>query len=233
MANVCLSCGTKLPLLGNHGNASQPLCYDCSNKDARCAICTDFFRLGELIKEDNSLICRACIEKKESQGKAGEATEPEDTLPAPDAIDPQIRLRVADTYQRFLNFIIDTALIFMAEFLTFFILAMTMSEAAYTGLTKSIPGIAYFFIFHLPYYVIMESTFGQTVGKMCTGTRVVNRAASRAGFDQILGRTLCRLIPFEFLSAFFGREKMMWHDSLPKTLVISERCANSNKLEKP
>jgi uncharacterized RDD family membrane protein YckC len=73
------------------------------------------------------------------------------------------------------------------------------------------------------YYAVLEATFGWTLGKLVTGTRVVAVDGGRATVMQILGRTLARFIPFEPLS-FFGRGAPVgWHDSLSDTRVIQIR----------
>ena len=77
----------------------------------------------------------------------------------------------------------------------------------------------------LLYYVPMEGLFGFTVGKLVTGTRVVNAQGGRPTWGQAFGRTLCRLIPFEPFSLFFSKDGEVrgWHDSVPKTWVVRRR----------
>ncbi len=75
----------------------------------------------------------------------------------------------------------------------------------------------------LCYYVVLEAATGQTFGKMAMGTTVVNETGGKPSFGQIIGRTLCRFIPFEPLSFFFGgdtKHPTGWHDTIPKTLVV-------------
>jgi uncharacterized RDD family membrane protein YckC len=74
----------------------------------------------------------------------------------------------------------------------------------------------------LGYYLVMEAAFGRTIGKLATGTRVVTVEGGAASFGQILGRTLCRLIPFEAFS-FLTENAVGWHDSIPKTRVVKIR----------
>ena len=42
----------------------------------------------------------------------------------------------------------------------------------------------------------------------------------RPSTAQVLGRTLCRIIPFEAFS-FLGTPPKGWHDVIPKTMVVS------------
>lgn len=78
------------------------------------------------------------------------------------------------------------------------------------------------FLCYFTYYLFFESIFGRTLGKLITGTTVVNEHGGKPVFKQIIGRTLCRLIPFEPFS-FFGASGYGWHDSIPKTYVIDIR----------
>ncbi|WP_196140179.1 RDD family protein [Aliikangiella sp. G2MR2-5] len=71
----------------------------------------------------------------------------------------------------------------------------------------------------LIYYLFFEGFFGFTPGKLVTGTRVVDLNGRKPKVATILGRTLCRFIPFEPLS-FFGSTRRGWHDSISNTYVI-------------
>jgi uncharacterized RDD family membrane protein YckC len=74
------------------------------------------------------------------------------------------------------------------------------------------------FLFLL-YYFAQEALFGRTIGKLITGTVVINASGGRPSTGQVLGRTLARVIPFEALSAL-GTPPTPWHDSLSKTRVV-------------
>jgi uncharacterized RDD family membrane protein YckC len=70
------------------------------------------------------------------------------------------------------------------------------------------------------YYTIYEgATKGRTFGKMVTGTIVIKEDGSPFTFKDAFLRSLCRLIPFEALSALGYRP---WHDSLTKTAVVKK-----------
>ena len=70
------------------------------------------------------------------------------------------------------------------------------------------------------YYVFFEAIWGRTPGKFLMGTVVVTEHGEKPSFGQIIGRTLCRFIPFEPLSCLGERG---WHDSIPKVLVVNAR----------
>lgn len=74
----------------------------------------------------------------------------------------------------------------------------------------------------LAYYFLLEATTSQTLGKMITGTKVVDQYGGKPTMGQIAGRCFCRLIPFEAFS-FFGSPPRGWHDSIPKTYVVKSR----------
>jgi uncharacterized RDD family membrane protein YckC len=72
------------------------------------------------------------------------------------------------------------------------------------------------------YYVVLESLYGQTLGKVATGTIVVTKDGKKPEFATILLRTICRFIPLEIFS-FLGPSAIGWHDSLSKTRVIVKK----------
>jgi uncharacterized RDD family membrane protein YckC len=76
---------------------------------------------------------------------------------------------------------------------------------------------------YVGYYLVCESLFGATVGKLITRTRVVDEAGGRPRFMQILGRTLTRFVPFEPFSFFFGSGVLGWHDRWSGTRVVLKR----------
>ena len=78
------------------------------------------------------------------------------------------------------------------------------------------------FIIFLPmfwlYYIISEYLFQRTLGKLVTKTKVINKQGEQPSFNQILGRSLSRSIPFEYLSYLFTPVGI--HDYLSGTRVI-------------
>ncbi len=75
-----------------------------------------------------------------------------------------------------------------------------------------------FYIFG--YHIFFESIWQRTPAKWITGTKVVKNDGSKPKFLRILGRTLCRFIPFEAFSFLFGQNPVGWHDELSHTLVV-------------
>lgn len=69
------------------------------------------------------------------------------------------------------------------------------------------------------YYVLTEGLFGASPAKLLTETRILTDSGHQPGIGNILGRTICRYVPFESLS-FFGMRG--WHDRWSGTQVVRE-----------
>ncbi|MCM8537071.1 MAG: RDD family protein [Lentisphaeraceae bacterium] len=125
---------------------------------------------------------------------------------------------IASINQRVLTLILD--------YVFFYIFAFTV------GLLIGIFGLANFIdsinntvfglLLMLFYYVPQEGMTGRTIGKRIMKTKVVGLEGEDINFKKSLGRTLCRLIPFEVFS-FLGSngQPQGWHDRIPKTKVIT------------
>lgn len=68
----------------------------------------------------------------------------------------------------------------------------------------------------------MEGFTGKTIGKLLTGTKVVDSTGGPASIKTAFLRSLCRYIPFEPFS-FLSSDARGWHDSITKTWVIKSR----------
>lgn len=122
---------------------------------------------------------------------------------------------------RFLNLVTDYFVQFGISF-AFGIMTVVIGGEAGVDFIDRTPGILIGIPILLAYYFFFEATTGRTLGKLVTGTKVVNEYGERATLRQIAGRTFARLIPFEAFS-FLGTPTRGWHDSLPKTFVIKSR----------
>lgn len=78
-------------------------------------------------------------------------------------------------------------------------------------------------VLYFLYYPLLEYFFGQTIGKMITGTKVVRRDGNKVRFWQAIGRTLARYIPLEPLSFIFRKFPTGWHDLLSGTYVVDKK----------
>lgn len=75
-------------------------------------------------------------------------------------------------------------------------------------------------VIRLAYYIPQEAAFGFTVGKLITGTRMVDEDGEKSNLIQVILRTLSRFIPFEPFSVLFIEAPRGWHDSLSGTYVV-------------
>lgn len=124
--------------------------------------------------------------------------------------------------KRFGNFLLDFLFIQVFSVIVGVIIGLLYSLSgtapewlvSETGFGSNILGI----LLYLIYYLLLEASTGQTIGKMVTGTFVVNLDGEKADFSAVLGRTFSRLIPFEAFS-FLGKG-VGWHDTIPGTRVV-------------
>jgi len=72
------------------------------------------------------------------------------------------------------------------------------------------------------YYFIQEAAWGKTLGKVITGTKVVDENGNKPSAGVIAKRTLCRFIPFEPFSFLTGNYPIGWHDKISKTRVVQK-----------
>ncbi len=140
-----------------------------------------------------------------------------------DFTEPQFKF--ASTGQRLLNFIVDTVAFYVLNFLLGLITGLLAFAVRFDG--DSYPGgsIQLLFLFafiasYFLYYTLLEGTKGKTLGKLLTKTKAIQVDGSPLGYKKAFLRTLCRLIPFEFFSVFFGG--LMWHDSLTYTMTVQD-----------
>lgn len=131
----------------------------------------------------------------------------------------------ASNWKRFFNWLIDR--VAMVGFVLLFVMGLAFLDGAgvpeplawFEGLTR-IGELVTEWMLALCYYSLMETTFGLTLGKLVTGTRVVDETGKKPSLAAILGRTLARFVPFEPFS-FFGDSG--WHDRWSGTRVIDIR----------
>lgn len=139
----------------------------------------------------------------------------------------------ASTGQRFLNYLIDVIIFYVFIFIISIVAGVSLaaSGAVTEGSSEeevqsAMGGIGLLYlitfgIFFL-YYSLFEGTKGKTIGKMVTRTKVIRDDGQPMTFGKAFLRTLCRLVPFEFISAFISGGQM-WHDSWTGTRVVKDK----------
>lgn len=131
-------------------------------------------------------------------------------------------LEYAGAGQRFLNYLIDLIAFYLLVSLAgiFIGLYYVSSGEALNQESGGFVAVTYLVSFALffAYYTLFEGSKGKTLGKLITKTRVVREDGEPMTYGKAFVRALCRLVPFEPFSAFFGLK--MWHDSWTKTMVV-------------
>ena len=74
----------------------------------------------------------------------------------------------------------------------------------------------------IPYFLLTETIWGKTIGKIITKTRVVMLDGTKPNFWRITLRTICRFLPFDPLSFVFSRSPRGWHDRFSGTIVVND-----------
>ena len=127
----------------------------------------------------------------------------------------------AGKWRRFANFVIDYIGLTLLGGLIGVLVALVFGDEGIAYM-QSTPDILIGTPIFLIYYVFLESLTGRTLGKVITGTKVVNEEGLRPSFGQVVGRSFSRLIPFEAFS-FLGVQGRGWHDKLARTYVVKCR----------
>lgn len=136
--------------------------------------------------------------------------------------------------QRFANYLIDYICQILIMFGVFMIVVMiSISNGDKTIIAKveslnQVVKYAFASAIVLFYYNIFEIFFSVTIGKLITDTIVVDRNGYKPQANEILVRSVCRLIPFEILS-FLGAPGKGWHDSISKTYVVKRKVFEERK----
>jgi uncharacterized RDD family membrane protein YckC len=137
-------------------------------------------------------------------------------------------LPLATTMQRIGNLLLDQVaflLITVALYSVFMLVAGRTAVLAGVGdPSEDVSGGVYAIIAlggFIGYYTIGEGGFGKTVGKLLTGTEVVNRNGTPLTLWRALARTCCRCVPLDQFSFFGGDRPVGWHDRWTGTFVVA------------
>ncbi len=135
---------------------------------------------------------------------------------------PRLSVDPAGKWRRFFNWLLDSAA-------AYFLAAVVGAAAVLIGgdpATVWLESLGFWgeqalgMVIMLVYYIPQEAAFGFTLGKLITGTRVVNENGEKPALMQVILRTVCRFIPFDAFSVAFTDPPRGWHDSLAKTYVV-------------
>jgi uncharacterized RDD family membrane protein YckC len=115
---------------------------------------------------------------------------------------------------RVLNFIVDTALIFLLSFLAY----KGWTFYAYYYHIIYFPFYYFFGVILFFYYLLFESLFARTPGKWLSYSKIVDEKGLKPGFGKVFLRSIARLTIIDCF--FFPFLNKMLHDYVSKTEVI-------------
>lgn len=120
-------------------------------------------------------------------------------------------IRAAEWWRRIIGLLIDM--------IPIMVVSIILSDSKLGGLNRE----EYFVILYSSYCFIFELLFYRTLGKVVTGTIVIEiESLDKPSIGQVLIRTISRLIPFEGFS-FIDSRPRGWHDSLSGTAVVNKK----------
>ena len=138
-----------------------------------------------------------------------------------------VALTQATKLRRFVHWMIDRVIVLGLLFLTLVVAAIVGGDEVLDWAER----LAWWqeqlitFALIIVYYTLMEGTTGTTIGKLVTGTRVVDEAGRGITFGQALLRSVSRVVPFEAFSVLLADDDdpRGWHDRWPRTRVVLKR----------
>lgn len=135
------------------------------------------------------------------------------------------KLNHTEWWRRLANYVIDFVIVVLLLFLITFSFDKYNNVDGIRGflrLLKFLDTLIILFVgVYFLYYLLLESFFGITIGKVITGTKVVDFQGNKPTFGKVLIRSLIRLIPLDWFT-YFSNNPHGWHDSLSKTKVIKK-----------
>jgi uncharacterized RDD family membrane protein YckC len=134
----------------------------------------------------------------------------------------------AAVWQRLVNFVIDVVAFYVLMAVIGIITGLvTLAIDPEFRSTSSGGSIQLLFLFMyiliiILYYTLLEGSKGKTLGKLITKTKSIQIDGSPLGYKKAFLRSLCRFIPLEFISVFFGG--LMWHDQWTYTMTVKDKA---------
>jgi len=150
-------------------------------------------------------------------------------------IESEMSLPTASVGQRFLNFIIDSIAYYILTYVVGFFIGVIIlaanggnrisipqdDDSGFSATNLQIILVLFNIILLILYYALFEKLAkGKTIGKLVTGTKVINKDGSDITWKQAFLRSIIRYVPFEPLSCFGGYP---WHDTWSNTTVVKTR----------
>lgn len=120
---------------------------------------------------------------------------------------------------RFANLIVDRIVHVGIVFLIAFVLALANVNFIYN--LNRFEEMLFEWLLYVGYYIILEYNFQTSIGKLITGTVVVDRNGNKPTLKAIVGRSFSRIVPFDAFS-FLGASASGWHDTWSNTKVVKK-----------
>jgi uncharacterized RDD family membrane protein YckC len=140
---------------------------------------------------------------------------PEETIDKPEQ---QIIYRDAERDSRFGNYLLDRIGFYILVYLCF---ALVGAFSNVWDADNPLLLVLLLIVIYFSYYALTEYLFGKTPAKILTRTHVITLDGQRLSFPNAIGRSLCRLIPFDNFSFLFTKNG--WHDDLSGTRVVYDK----------
>ena len=143
------------------------------------------------------------------------------------SFDPELLL--ASSTKRLFNMIIDYIVFYLLAIVFVFMSALVGAmffpeEAGFfdDGNNNQLWMYVIVYVSYIFYYTTLEAASGRTIGKLITGTKVVDKDGKVPTLSAIFRRSLSRIVPFEAFS-FLGNNARGWHDAWTDTWVIEKK----------
>lgn len=181
-----------------------------------CKVC-----MNQKISYNKGITCRLTNEAADFEDRCDSFEEDSTLVTNYNKLKLKGKGEIASSGKRFANYLIDTIGYLILCFIIGIYIAFTSPELLdRISKEKSLTGYVFSFLCFYFYYFGLEALTGMTLGKLITGTKVVNEEGLKPGIMDLALRTICRFIPFEPLS-LLGEDKLGWHDTLSKTKVVN------------
>ncbi len=142
------------------------------------------------------------------------------------------RIVKANGWKRLANFLIDYVILLLLAAIFFIILEILSPTSEYTddySAGKSgfalLENILYSIIYAVYMALFEIATKGRSIGKLITGTKVVNEDGTDIDAATAFKRGFSRVVPFEIFSAL-GSPCYPWHDKWTNTYVIDIKASS-------
>ena len=136
------------------------------------------------------------------------------------------RFILASKNIRIVNFVIDLLFLQLIKFLVYLVAVLVPfgdgSLLNWFSSFSTAENYIFFSILMFVYYSAFECFTSKTLAKFITKTVVVLEDGSKPELLTIFGRSLLRLVPFEYFTFLRGRSLGM-HDNYSNTFVVSEK----------